>query len=976
VVEAKELEAEVERLADLGKYDEAIPLAQRALALWEKALGPDHPRVARSLDLLGLQYLGKRDHAHAEPLFQRALTVWEKAPGRERSNAAIALDDLARLYENQADYARAEIFYQRALALRETALGSDHPKIVDTLKRLANVYKFKGDYARAEPLYRRALAIMEKALDPYEVANLLNALAELSRTRGDYASAEALLQRSVATLEKTPDHSDSDLAPALGSLGELHRIRGDLAGAEPLLRRAISLWEKAVGSDHPKVAHPLSSLAVLYYDRGDYASAESLHQRALAIREKALGSDHPDVASSLNNLGEVYRAHGDDGRAEPLLQRALTIRKKALGPDHPDVAGSLDNLAKLYVERGRVPLAVSAAQQAADIQDRHTAAVLATGSEELKRLYTDKLVDGTHWDISLHVQHAPADLDAARLALTVLLRRKGRVLDSMTDSLAALRGSLAPDDRQLLDRLASIYGQLSAQVSRGPGKAPPEEYRRTLAALAEERRAVETDIGRRSAAFHTEQTLVTLSEVEAAIPSGAALVEIARYTPYQRHPSRPTPSGAPRYVAYVLHPSGAPTFADLGEAAPLEAAVDAFRRALADPDLTHDPKPAASALDRLLMAPIRPLLGDARWVFLSPDGPLNLVPFAALVDEQGHYLVERYLFSYLTSGRDLLRFEDRPPPPREAPLIVANPAFDDADVPPAPEASRRDVRSIDMVTHALPSLGSTAEEARHIARLFPGSRVLMGAQATEQAIEAAHGPRLLHLATHGFFLPALPVPEALLHGPGTEPTAAERAALLQRESPLLRSGVALAGFNRRKVGSDAGVLTALEAAGLDLHGTRLVVLSTCESGLGEASVGEGVYGMRRALTMAGAETQVMSLWQVDTGRTRERMEAYYQRLKDGAGRSEAMRDVELAMLADKKTAHPNLWASFIVSGEWRTLDGAPRLPEVGRVAPGARGCACGSASGEPRWPGGLAAALGLIALRRRLSRTGARRRGA
>ena len=124
------------------------------------------------------------------------------------------------------------------------------------------------------------------------------------------------------------------------------------------------------------------------------------------------------------------------------------------------------------------------------------------------------------------------------------------------------------------------------------------------------------------------------------------------------------------------------------------------------------------------------------------------------------------------------------------------------------------------------------------------------------------------------------------------------------------------------------------------------------SGVGQPSAGEGVYGMRRALTMAGAETQVMSLWKVDTGRTRELMEAYYQRLKNGAGRSEAMRHVQLAMLADPKTAHPNLWASFIVSGDWRTLDGAPRLPEVGRVSPDARGCACGQAGGEPRGHGG------------------------
>ncbi len=162
----------------------------------------------------------------------------------------------------------------------------------------------------------------------------------------------------------------------------------------------------------------------------------------------------------------------------------------------------------------------------------------------------------------------------------------------------------------------------------------------------------------------------------------------------------------------------------------------------------------------------------------------------------------------------------------------------------------------EKVTLRLLPLGGTAEEAKTIHTLFPDSRVLMGVDATEEAIKAVHAPRLLHLATHGFFLPERPVPEVLLHATGSEPTAAERAAILQRENPLLRSGIALAGFNQRKSGIDDGVLTALEVAGLDLYGTRLVVLSACETGVGHASSGEGVYGLRRALSMAGAETQV------------------------------------------------------------------------------------------------------------------------
>jgi CHAT domain-containing protein/tetratricopeptide (TPR) repeat protein len=944
-----------------GEYARAEPLYQRALALREKALGPDHPDVASSLNDLAVLYLFNGGYARAEPLLQRALAIREKALGPDHTDVGESLLNLGGLYYMRGDYARTEPLFVRALAIREKALGPDHPDVAWSLNNLAGLYFAKGEYARAEPLHQRALAIREKALGPDhpDVAVTLNNLAVLYAAKGDYAHAEPLYQRALAIREKALGPEHTQVASSLATLADLHSATGDDARAEPLHRRALAIREKAFGPDHPDVALSLNSLGRVYARRGDRASAEPLLARGLAIREKALGPDHPEVAESLYDLAWLYDTSGEPARAEPLYQRALAIREKALGPDHPEVAKPRSRLARLYLAEGRLREAVSLARQAADVQDRNASASLATGSEEQKRLYMARLADDTSSDLSLHVQHAPADPDASRLALTVLLRRKGRVLDAVTDGLASLRRSLAPADGELLDRLASVYARLSALASRGPGRASLDRYRKDLAALEEERQALEADVGLRSATFRAEQRIVSLPDVQGKIPGGAALVEIARYVPLQLRPGGHAPGIPPRYVAYVLRPTGEPTFADLGEAAPLEAAAFAFRRALGDPDVTHDPKPAARALDRLLMQPVRALLGDVRWVFLSPDGALNLVPFGALVDEQGRWLVERYLFSYLTSGRDLLRFGEAPPP-REPPLVVAAPAFDEAGTARAPEATHRALRSIDMVTRALPPLDGTAEEARAIARLFPDSRVLMGAQATEQAVEAAHGPRILHLATHGFFLPEQAVPDALLHDPGADPTPAERAALLQRESPLLRSGVALAGFNRRESGSDAGVLTALEAAGLDLYGTRLVVLSTCESGVGEASVGEGVYGMRRALTMAGAETQVMSLWQVDTGRTRELMEAYYRRLEEGAGRSEAMRDVQLAMLGDAGTAHPNLWASFIVSGEWRPLDGASRLPDLGRVTPGARGCACDHARGAPGDPGAWAAiAIGL-----------------
>jgi CHAT domain-containing protein len=321
------------------------------------------------------------------------------------------------------------------------------------------------------------------------------------------------------------------------------------------------------------------------------------------------------------------------------------------------------------------------------------------------------------------------------------------------------------------------------------------------------------------------------------------------------------------------------------------------------------------------MAPIQKLLGKTRHIYLSPDGALNLVPFDALVDENGHYLVESLAITYLPSGRDLVRMGNSAPS-RQAATIFAGPDYETGK---NPETRPR---------HQFSPLRYAKEEARSVAASMRGTSTLEGATATEAAIKALHAPKILHISTHGFFDEDLPA----LH------EAARHAFQMQLRPPapvenaLLRSGLAFAGANRSGVGNEDGVLTALEASQLDLWGTKLVVLSACETGKGQAENGDGVYGLRRAFGIAGAETVVMSLWQVDGRATGDLMKSYYQGLSKGDGRAESLRQAQLAMLASPERAHPHYWASFIVSGDDRSMEGHAIDTSLGRVKPGAGGC--------------------------------------
>jgi CHAT domain-containing protein len=307
------------------------------------------------------------------------------------------------------------------------------------------------------------------------------------------------------------------------------------------------------------------------------------------------------------------------------------------------------------------------------------------------------------------------------------------------------------------------------------------------------------------------------------------------------------------------------------------------------------------------MQPVRAHLGTATELYLSPDGMLNLVPFAALVDERDRYLVETFTFNYLSSGRDLARTPSVVDTPLGAPVVIADPAFDGggAALPSTPEPDAS-VSSRAAVGRRFEPLPGTAAEAQAIRRSFSDTVVYTGARATETLMKAVSVPRILHIATHGFFLADQDLSAA------DDPAA-------NVEDPMLRSGLVFASVNSRQSGLDDGILTALEAASLDLSGTKLVVLSACETGVGDVRTGEGVFGLRRAFTAAGAETLVMSLWQVDDEATAQLMAEFYRRLARGEGRGDALRQAALTLLNDPARRHPFYWAAFIASGETSRL---------------------------------------------------------
>jgi CHAT domain-containing protein/Tfp pilus assembly protein PilF len=918
--EAQAAYDEAVRLLEAGQYASAMAQSERALSLRRAVQGDSHPELAQCFSLLGTLRHLQGDYAQAEVLLRRGLELREASLGHnDHPDVADSLNTLTNLYTDQGLYSRAELLCQRARAIREAVLGQCHPHVADSLNSLARLFARQGLFSRAEPLYQRALAIREEALGQGhpDVARTLNNLANLYREQGLPGRAEPLYERALAIREEVLGANHPLVATSLNNLATLYLDRAQYARAEALYERALSIQEAALGGDHPDVARTLSNLAALHARQGAYSLVEELSARALAIREAALGHHHPDIAYCLDNLAGRYKAQGSYDLAEPLYQRSLAIREATLGSRHPLVAETLGRLGQLQCARGHLDEALPLFWRAFVMSEQRLRQEALDFSNSRLSSFLQFLRTGEERLYALLRAH-PEDAGVRRLALSAALLLKGRCVEEAADTSRTIYRSLGEQDRTAFEQLRELRTQLAALALQGPGALSPADHQQRLKELAEQGDALEAGLARRSAPLRAMAALPSPDEivdhVAAALPRDGALVELIAYAdrPFLSQPG--AGSAQLRYLALVLFPDASTRALDLGPAEPIDQLASRLRNALAIRDASF--LESAQALYALAFQPLLPLLGKAHRLFLSTDGQLALVPFAALHDGE-RFLIDSFDLTYLTSGKELLpRMQDTAA--SCSVVVMADPDFSASRQP-------RDVESgssprTEQAERPWVPLPGTRQEAEALQRLMPQAQLFLGAEATKERLLSLSAPGVLHLATHGFFLgdaaPTPPGSRAVVHfGALGQNTSAPRPS-----DPLLRSGLVLATGSASGAEDSEGscslahhsMVTALELAGLDLWGTQLVVLSACDTGRGEVKLGQGVYGLRRAFIIAGAETVVMSLWKVNDETTRALMEAYYGHLLAGQGRGSALREAMRSVRESQP--HPHFWAPFIVQG--------------------------------------------------------------
>ena len=861
-----------------GNILRANQLLEESLAIKRELLGANHPEYILALTNVGIAYLEAANYEQAQPLFEKALVANIERWGNEHPSVIANYINLSRLQMALGNYPKVDPLLQKATATARMYYGEDHPEFAKTQIEKANLYLALGNYDAAQPLLTQSKAIFKASY-------------------GQYHPEHATVTQNLAALYEALDRPDT---------------------AEVLYREALEIDLQTLGKQHPSYAVTLNNLAALYQNQGEYAKALPLLEESLAISKALFGEGHPQHTTTLLNLGLLYQDLGNYSLAQERIEQVVALRKRTLGSHHPDYAYSLYSQAVLYHKLGSFDRAEAIFQEAIQLYTRQIRTYFPSLSEKEKSAFYRRIEPVLHalrdFVIDRVINNTQTDTETKKELLAdfydLQLITKAILLDASSKIRAAIYNS---DDAELIDR----YQQwLSSKETLGRlyslTKEEWEKQQGRVAFLEERTNNLEKELSRRSVAFASdiESKKLTWQDVKRQLLPEEVAIELIRVE---------KEDSLVFYLALGITPtSEAPAIVLLPEGQRMENKNLRYYQNSIDFSITDE-----LSYD-LYWEPIKPLLlPHTKTIYLAPDGVYNKISLNSLLNCQSKkFLIEEVNIRMLSSTRDLIQ---RPSTTanREAYLLGA-PDYTlagQSEEIVTTSVAASDPPSTAQVPFAnnLHTLPGTAQEIHRLDELLQEhqwmTHTYLEKEAQEEVLKQVSSPRLLHIATHGYFMgDLLREEEAHSYGIHLQNIAA---------NPLLRSGLLLAGaettmrqHQRRQPlnwQQEDGILTAYEAINLNLSGTELVVLSACETGLGEIKNGEGVYGLQRAFLIAGAQSVLMSLWNVSDQATSELMQSFYEQWLGGEDKFTALRNAQLEMM--KKRRSPYYWGAFVIIGK-------------------------------------------------------------
>lgn len=911
------------------RYTEVEPLYLEAKSILEKTVGKDHLDYGKNLISLANLYSQMKRYEVAESLYLEAKTVMEKNLGKGHLIYAGILYNLATLYKEILRYKEAEPLYLEAKSILEKTVGKEHPQYINTLNNLANLYIDMGRYETAETLYLEAQTIREKVFgkDNSDYALGITNLGLIYSKMGRYETAEALYLEAKTIREKVFGKEHPDYASSLEKLANLYISMGRYETAETLHLEAQTIREKVFGKESIEYAYSLNNLANLYTDTGRYETAESFYLEAKTILAKLQGKVNPDYAQSMDNLGRLYRMMGRYEIAESPLVESKIIWEKMAGKEYPKYASNLLNLADLYWKTNRLTEAEKYYLEASSIQNtlllkatRHLSEQELASYSELFKNNLNQLYSFTQIQPRADSLLTAACFDQSLFYKGFLLTASNRIRHLATsDSIA----------QQQFEFLTSYNRRLAVEYTK------PIAERQDVAELEAKANELEKELVRTVAGFGEALRRVNWKEVQQQLKPQEAAVEFVYYQIYN-----PDATDSILYAALVLRPGDQqPHFVPLFEEKQLNKLLPSDKGKQNNEFISKMYMKSASNKDsiglyELIWKPLDSLLINTKTVYCAPSGLLHRINLSAIASDRNKTMADRFQIVQLGSTRSLVVSDGMTGDSKNDAMLFGGIQYElDTTVLKQDTLSENLVASLATVSFHNADrsvlmrgenwrfLPSTEKEVQQIQALLKQSKfstkVYTGKTATEEVFKSIdkqpRSPRIIHLATHSFFFPD---PKDTIHSQRLG--LSEEPVFKISDHPLIRAGLLLAGGSYAwqhgksfKLGQEDGILTAYEISQMNLSNTELVVLSACETGLGDIQGNEGVYGLQRAFKIAGAKYLIMSLWKVSDQHTAEMMtEFYHQWLQGGRTIREAFYGAQQKMR--EKYRFPHLWAGFVL----------------------------------------------------------------
>ena len=909
---------------DLVSNKIALDLNLELLLLYEKINGKQHSNYASSLHNLAQEYSLLGDYNESLKLNLECLGIYEIIYGKKHLYYVRSLSNLSRNYYSLGYDNKALKLDLECLILYENIFGKDHPEYLNSLSNLAVSYSDLGNLSKSMEINLECLMLTEKSLGKKHL-DYLTSLSNLAMDYfrlGDVSKAIELNLECLLLTEKILGKENSEYIVSLNNLAMNYSILGDDSTALNLNLECLKLSANVYGMNHPKYLLSLGNLATIYTDFGDFDKALELDLKCLSLREKILGVNHSDYALSLNNIASSYADLGNFTKSIEFDLKCLSIRERIQGKEHPSYAQSLYNLGTNYYSLKNY-------NESYSFLSKFQALELSRFMLMEKNLNTN-LVSATYnflledFQTLFNISKKLGSLGIIKSQYNNFCFLKGRELSRNTSMLSGIYQSNEKSLISLYENWLSTNKKISICYENSLNERLNLDL--DLNKLQDQADDLERKLTKLSSGFASNQREYLFNDIVSYLKFDEVYIDIVNIqTNYYREDE------VDSYYAYIIKSGDSiPELINLGSDSSLNSIYGYYSNYAQERPFKHEFSNADEHYGNIcyekLWSQLEPYLEGVSSVYFSPEGVYSKINPNVLYDSKAsRFLIDKYNIVYVSNVEDFVHQKENiqlyDSPDDLYAVCVGNPTFllenEDVLLSPSVNQSRSiNQRDLDSLQRGaiLSNLPGTQTEIDLISSNLKSKgwsvEIISGVDATETRVKNIEAPKILHIATHGFFF--------------EDKEMIKRSNMLSEDNkkaianPMTRSGLIFSGaentINGEILADDNGWLNSYEASLLNLRGTELVVLSACETGSGDVQNGKGVYGLQRAIRVAGAESIIMSMWEVDDKATQELMTYFYDYWIDKKmSKKKAFKKAQQKIRNLYK--HPYFWGAFIMLGK-------------------------------------------------------------